>query len=204
MMNPFIRIIEILVSVVLPLLLFYLRSSWSQREIYINVTFLPILWYVFYAPIHELGHIVGCLLVGLEIKDYQLFSRFWEGSFGFAFVDIKEGYGENMKSFVVLMMPYLFDLISVMVGYFILLKYKIKNSFLVGIVLLILCVRPIYDLADNFVGYFLNHSDFVLASRIVGKSIVFTFVVISLLISITVTLSLLKKYKHYPMVEIEK
>lgn len=203
-MNPFIRIIEILVLVVLPLLLFYLRSSWLQKEIYINVTFLPLLWYVFYAPIHELGHIVGCLLVGLEIRDYQLFSHFWEGSFGFAFVDIKEGYGENMKSFVVLLMPYFLDLISVIIGYFILLKYKIKNSFIVGIVFLILCVRPIYDLADNFIGYFLNHSDFVLASRIVGKSIVFTFVISSLVISVTLTLFLLKKYNHYPSIEIEK
>ncbi len=203
-MNPFIRIIEILVLIVLPLLLFYLRSSRSQREIYINVTFLPLLWYVFYAPIHELGHIGGCLLVGLEIKDYQLFSRFWEGSFGFAFVDIKEGYGENMKSFVVLLMPYLLDLISVMVGYFILLKYKIKNSFILGVMFLILSVRPIYDLADNFIGYFLKHSDFVLASRIVGKSIVFTFVIISFLISITLTIFLLKEYKLYRSIEIEK
>ena len=184
--------------VVLPLLFLYLRSNWPQKVINVNVIILPMIWYVFYAPLHELGHILGCFIVGLEIKDYQLFAHFWEGNFGFAFVDIKDGYGENMNSFVILILPYMLDLISIVIGYYLLSRYKIINSFLFGLVFLLFNIRPLYDLVDNFIGYFLNHSDFVLASRIVGSLVIFTFVIISIIIGITLILLLLKRYKHYP------
>jgi hypothetical protein len=184
--------------VVLPLLVLYLRSNWPQKLIYANVIILPLIWYVFYAPLHELGHILGCLIVGLEIKDYQLFSHFWEGNFGFAFVDIKEGYGENMNSFVILILPYMLDLISIVIGYYLLTRYKIINSFLFGLVFLLSNVRPLYDLVDNFIGYYSNHSDFVLASRIIGSLVIFTFGIISIIFGITLLLLLLKRYKQYP------
>ncbi len=202
-MNPFFRILEILILVVLPLLVLFLRSNWPIKVIYVNVTVLPLLWYVFYAPLHELGHVLGCFIVGMEIKDYQLFAHFWAGNFGFAFVEIKEGYGENMRSFVILIMPYVLDLVSIAIGYCLLTRYKIKNSFLFGLVFLLFSVRPLYDLVDNFIGYFYNHSDFVLASRIVGSLAVFSFVISSVLVGITVILLLLKRFKHYPELVVE-
>jgi hypothetical protein len=200
-LNPFFRIIEILILVVLPLLFLYLRSNWPQKVINVNVIILPLIWYLFYAPLHELGHIVGCFIVGLEIKDYQLFAHFWEGNFGFAFVDIKDGYGENMNSFVILILPYMLDLISIVIGYYLLSRYKIINSFLFGLVFLLFNIRPLYDLVDNFIGYYLNHSDFVLASRIAGSLVIFTFVIISIIIGIMFILLLLKRYKQYPKLQ---
>ena len=203
-MNPFFRIIEILALVVIPLLVFYLRSNWSKKEIIINVIILPLIWYVSYAPIHELSHVLGCIVVGADITDYRLFAHFWEGSFGFAYVDVKGGLGVNMNSLIILISPYILDFISIIVGYYILTKYKINNSLLFGLAFLIFCLRPLYDIADNYIGYYLNHSDFVLASKIAGNSIIFTFVIMSLLIGITLTLLFLKKYVHFPKVEIEK
>jgi hypothetical protein len=197
-MNPFLRITEILVLVVLPLLIVYLRSSWSGKDIYVNVTVLPLLWYLFYAPIHESGHILGCIVVGADITDYRLFTHFWEGSFGFAYVDVQGGLGVNMHSFIILVMPYLLDLISIATGYYVLIHNKIKNPFLFGLVFLIFSVRPLYDLADNFIGYFYNHSDFVLASQIAGPLIIFAYVILSVLTAITLILLLMQKYKYYP------
>jgi len=197
-LNPFYRILEILVLIVLPLLFIYLRSKWASKEIYINVIVLPLIWYVFYAPIHELSHILGCIIVGAPITNYRLFAHFWEGSFGFAYVDVKGGLDVNMDSLIILISPYILDFISIVIGYYILTRYKIKNSFLFGLVFLIFSIRPVYDLVDNFIGYYLNHSDFVLASRIVGNLVIFTFVIISIIIGITLTLLLLKKYKQYP------
>ena len=202
-MNPFLRIIEILVLVVLPLLIVYLRSSWTNKEIYINVIILPLLWYLFYAPIHELGHMLGCIIVGANITDYRLFAHFWEGSFGFAYVDVTGGLDVNMNSFIILILPYLLDLISIVIGYYLLTRYKFKNSFLFGLVFLSFSVRPLYDLVDNSIGYFLNHSDFVLASQIVGGLLIFTFVIISIIIGIALILLLLKKYKQYPDLVLE-
>ena len=59
------------------------------------------------------------------------------------------------------------------------------------------------NLVDNFIGYYLNHSDFVLASRIVGSLVIFTFVIISIIIGITLILLLLKRYKQYPKLVLE-
>jgi hypothetical protein len=199
-LNPNFRILEILVLVVLPLLIFYLRSSWPKKEVIINVIILPLIWYVFYAPIHELCHILGCLIVGTEIKDYQLFAHFWEGKFGFAFVDIKDGYGENVSTFIILIMPYILDIISIITGYYLLIRYKIKKSFFCGLVLLLLNVRPVYDLIDNFAGYFQNHSDLVMAGRIAGNALTFLFIIVSVITGIILVLFLLKKYKQHPRV----
>ncbi|MCB9247646.1 MAG: hypothetical protein H6613_03480 [Ignavibacteriales bacterium] len=117
-MNPIYRIIEILILIVLPILVLFLRSTWSKKEIYLNVSILPLIWYLFYAPIHELGHVLGCFIVGVEISDFQLFSHFWEGSYGFTFVNIKGGYSENMSSFIILISPYLLDQISIILGFY--------------------------------------------------------------------------------------
>ena len=199
-MNPFLRIIEILILIVLPPLILFLRSSWPNKEIYFSVIILPLIWYLFYAPIHELGHILGCAIVGAEITNYRLFAHFWEGSFGFAFVDVKNGLGENMSSFIILISPYVIDLISIIIGYYILTRYRIKNSFLLGLTFLIFSVRPLYDLVDNFIGYYFNHSDFVLASKIISNLIIFSFVIISTVTGIILVLLLLKKYKGYPKI----
>jgi len=200
-LNPILRIIEILILVVLPLLIVYLRSSWPNKEINFNVIFLPLIWYVFYAPIHEIGHILGCVIVGAEIKDYQLFAHFWEGSFGFAYVDVQGGLDVNMNSLIILISPYILDFISIIIGYYILTRYKIKNSFLLGLTFLIFCLRPLYDIVDNYIGIFYNHSDLVLTSKIIGEYITYSYGIISVTISLIAIILLLNKYKNYPKVE---
>ncbi len=108
-----------------------------------------------------------------------------------------------MSSFIILIFPYILGLISMLIGYFILARYKIKNSFLVGLIFLILSVRPLYDLVDNYIGYYFNHSDFVLASRIVGNSVISIFTVTSMIIGVTLILVLYRKYKQYPKIVFE-
>ncbi len=202
-MSIFYRLIEILVLIVLPLLVLFLRSNWSRKEININVTILPILWYIFYAPIHEFSHILGCFFVGAEIKDYRLFAHFWEGDFGFAFVDVKGGYDINYDSLLILIFPYILDLFSILIGYYILSKSQIKNSFLVGLTFLMFCLRPLYDIIDNYIGIFYNHSDLVLTSEIIGKFITYSYGIITTGIGLVIVLVLLKKYNHYPNIEKE-
>lgn len=178
-----------------------MRSSWPNKEINFNVIFLPLIWYVFYAPLHEIGHILGCVIVGAEIKDYQLFAHFWEGSFGFAYVDVQGGLDVNMNSLIILISPYILDFISIIIGYYILMRYKIKNSFMIGVAFLIFILRPIYDIVDNYIGIFYNHSDLVLTSKIIGEYITYSYGIISVTISLIAIILLVNKYKNYPKVE---
>jgi len=200
-LNAFCRITEILVLLILPLLVIYLRSNWASKEIYFNVIILPLIWYLFYAPIHELSHILGCIIVGSKITDYRLFTHFWEGSFGFAYVDVQGGLDVNMNSLIILISPYILDFISIIIGYYILTRYKIKNSFLLGLTFLIFCLRPLYDIVDNYIGIFYNNGDLVLTSKIIGEYITYSYGIISVTISLIAIMLLLNKYKNYPKVE---
>ena len=199
-MNTFYRLIEILVIIVLPLLLFYLRSKWPQKEIVINAIVLPLLWYLFYAPIHELSHMVGCVVVGSDINDYRLFAHFWEGSFGFAYVNVKGGLGVNINSLVILISPYALDFFSILAGYYVLSRFKTKNSFLTGLIFMFLCLRPTYDLIDNYLGIIYNHSDFVLVIKIIGGFITYCLGIITVGLGIFVIIKILDKYKDYPLI----
>jgi hypothetical protein len=58
MLNYLDYLLEILLVVVLPLLVLYLKGNWPVRKILPSLLFIPILWYFTYAPLHELGH--GC------------------------------------------------------------------------------------------------------------------------------------------------
>jgi hypothetical protein len=197
-LNIFFRLIEILVLIVLPLLIFYLRSKWPQKENVILVTVLPLLWYLFYAPIHELSHILGCIIVGAEIKDYRLFAHFWQGEFGFAYVDIAGGLGTNFKSLIILISPYLLDFLFLIIGYFILSRYKTKNSFLTGLIFLFLCLRPAYDIIDNYLGIFYNYSDFVLVIEIIGRFLTYSYGLVTAAFAAYAISRILHKYKNYP------
>ena len=203
-MNPLFRIIEILLILVIPLLILYLRSNCQNREMYANVILLPLIWYLFYAPVHEFSHILGSLLVGAEITDYRLFAHFWEGSFGFAYVEFKNGLAINFRSLIILIFPYLLDLFAIIIGYYILTKYKIKNSFLFGLTFLFLCLSPLYDLIDNYLGIYYNHSDLVLTTEIIGHTFTYLFVFISISTGILVIIGLLTKYKNYHFSNLSK
>jgi hypothetical protein len=198
-LNITFRLIEILAIIVLPLLVFYLRSKWPQKEIVIFLIVLPLLWYLFYAPIHELSHILGCIIVGAEIKDYRLFAHFWEGDFGFAYVDVAGGLGVNYKSLIILIAPYVLDFLSLILGYFILIRHKTKNSFLAGLIFLFLCLRPAYDIFDNYLGIIYNHSDFVLVIKIMGWFLTYTFGLVMAVFAAFAIGRILHIYKNYPL-----
>lgn len=45
-----------------------------------------ILWYLTYAPLHELSHIVGTYLAGGKVVDVKLIPSFWMGEFAVAWI----------------------------------------------------------------------------------------------------------------------
>ena len=106
-----------------------------------------------------------------------------------------------MNSLIILISPYILDFISIIIGYYILTRYKIKNSYLFGLAFLIFCLRPLYDTVDNYIGIFYNHSDLVLTSKIIGEYITYSYGIMSVTISLIAIILLLNKYKNYPKVE---
>ena len=57
---------EILLVVVMPLLVLYLKGNWPLRKVIPPLVIIPVFWYFTYAPLHELSHAAG--LYWLEAK----------------------------------------------------------------------------------------------------------------------------------------
>ena len=64
MQNYLVNTCEILLVVVMPLLVLYLKGNWPLRKVIPALVIIPVLWYFTYAPLHELSHAAGTYLVG--------------------------------------------------------------------------------------------------------------------------------------------
>ena len=81
MQNYPVYTFEILLIVVMPLLVLYIKGSWPLRKVIPCIMVIPILWYFTYAPLHELSHAAGIYLVGCKVIVWKLIPRFWLGEF---------------------------------------------------------------------------------------------------------------------------
>ncbi len=136
--------LEILFTIVLPLLILYLRGNWRLRTDVFCLLSLPPLWYLTYSPLHELSHIVGTYLVGGTVVDYKLMPRFWAGEFGRAWINTN-GVPYDWHQLVSTSAPYIFDLLCLGLSIGILRQGLSKRPFVIGIVFMFLCLRPAFD-----------------------------------------------------------
>ena len=150
-MDNIINTIEIALLIMLPLIVFYRRSAWKLNTYIFIIPILYVCWYLSYGLLHELMHMFGVWILGKKIIDFQLFPRFWTGDFGTGFV--KYNFEADKKDFVIIILPYIRDIIFLFIGYLILKKKLIKNVFLTGLILVILIYSSLYDIANNYLAY---------------------------------------------------
>jgi hypothetical protein len=123
--------IEILLIIVIPLIMLYLRGKWPLNIIVMCLLVIPILWYLTYAPIHELSHILGTYLAGGKVVGHKIIPRFWMGEFAVAWVKTIE-LTHPWQNLVMLSAPFLLDLVSIIAGAVVLHRRLSKNAFWVG------------------------------------------------------------------------
>ena len=141
---------EILLVIVTPLLVLYLRGRWPLRIAMACLCVIPVVWYLAYAPIHELSHALGTILVGGRIVDVKLIPSFWEGTFAVAWVR-SEGLGPAWP--VMTGAPYVIDVAFVVASLLVLWRRPSRNALVVGLLLMLLCLRPAFDLVCETVGF---------------------------------------------------
>jgi hypothetical protein len=86
MSNATLITFEVLLIIPIPLVILYLRGKWPMKIVCICLFVIPILWYLTYAPLHELSHILGTHIAGGSVIDYKLIPRFWMGEFAGAWI----------------------------------------------------------------------------------------------------------------------
>ena len=147
--------IEILVVIVAPLLILYLTGPWPMRIVIPCLLSIPVLWYLTYAPIHELSHVLGAYLVGGSVTELKLIPSFWRGEFGRAWIT-PEGLLAPWQQLVMTSAPYVLDGVSVAVGFFALQGRRLRRPFVLGVLLMLLCLRPAFDVVCETVAFALG------------------------------------------------
>ena len=151
MQSGLLTLVQILLVVVTPLIVLYLRGNWRLRDITACLCLIPVLWYLTYAPIHEWSHVVGTYLAGGSVTDYKLIPRFWAGEFGGAWIT-PAGLTHPWQKLAMSSAPYVADLASIAAGMSVLRRRASRNAWVVGLVFMLLCLRPAFDFVCESVG----------------------------------------------------
>jgi len=183
----------------LPLIKFYQRSNWAKKQNLINILLLSFLFFIIYAPLHELSHFIAAKLTGVEIINFQFFNKYGVEDFQNAYIETGER--SIFQDFVILIAPYVKDIIFAFVSFLILRTKHIRLSFFVGMIFSIGLLYSIFDIVDNFFAYLIqDFGDWNRLSRIIGDF--WTSVIGVGMFSITLYLTYLifSIYKGFPQV----
>jgi hypothetical protein len=198
MNNDMLMTLEILLVIDAPLLFLYLKGKWPLRTVILCLLSIPVLWYLTYAPLHELSHIAGTYLVGGRVVYYKLIPKFWLGEFGHAWIT-SQGISKSWQQFISTSSPYLGDDICIIIGYFILRRNFSKNPFIVGLVFMLLCLRPAFDFVCETIAFLSGtRGDIYTIENIIGSFWTWSFILLSMALSLISTASILKRFAGFP------
>jgi hypothetical protein len=190
--------LEILLTIVTPLLFLYLRGTWGLRNIIFCLFVIPVVWYLTYSPLHELSHVAGTYLAGGKVTYIKLIPRFWLGEFAQAWIT-REDITRGWQLLVSTGFPYILDVLSVATGIWLLQRGFAKSAFLVGLVFMLVCLRPFFDLICEAIAFYAgNRNDFYWIAQIVGEFSTWTFLTLSLGLSLVSILTVLRRFTKFP------
>ena len=189
---------EILLAIVLPLLFLYLKSNWSKRSIIFCSSLIPLFWYLTYAMIHELSHMLGTYLAGGWVTDFKLFPRLWPREFPPAWIN-SEGLTQTWQNLLCGSAPYIVDVICIGVGLFILRRRFITNAFIVGLIFMLLILRPTYEFMSELTGFLsTSWSDYNGIRSMIGNDLIWLYIIFSLALSLGSVLVILRRFVGFP------
>jgi len=183
---------EILLVVVMPLLVLYIKGNWPLRKIIPPLVVIPILWYFAYAPLHELSHAAGIYLVGGKAIGYKLIPSFWLGEFSGAWV-LPSGITQSWQQLTMSAFPLILDVVSCIAAILVLRRCSSRNPFFMGLAFMLLCLRPAIDFVFESIGFLTGwRGDVWYMQQIAGPFATRSFILISIglaVYSISSTLS---------------
>jgi len=171
---------EILLVVVMPLLVLYLKGNWPLRKVIPPLVIIPVLWYFTYAPLHELSHAAGIYLVGGKVIVYKLMPRFWLGELGGARV-IPSGITQSWQQITMSAFPYLLDIVCFVAAIFVFRRGSSRNPFVIGLAFMLVCLRPACDFVFEPIAFLSGiRGDFYAMQQIVGPFAIWSFILLSI------------------------
>jgi hypothetical protein len=202
-MDKLITTIEIALIILLPLIRFYQRSTWTYKSYILNIILLYLIWLFSYAILHELCHMLGSWITGAKILDYQLIPPYWKGDFKTAYIN--SHFENDFQAFVSGIFPYFRDIVFSTIGFLILKRKGINNSFFIGLIFILFILSPLYDIVNNYLAFVLGAlNDFNGLAIRFGHFFTNTIGILFTSITIIIMFGILKIYKNYPEIVMEK
>jgi hypothetical protein len=184
--------VEILLFLVIPLLVLYLKGNWPLRQVIPCIVVIPIIWYFTYSPFHELSHAAGVYLVGGKVIQYRLIPPFWSGEFARAWIT-PSGITQSWQQITTTAFPYLLDVVCFIVALFVFRRGFSRNPFLVGLAFMLLCLRPAGDFVFEPIAFLSgDRNDFYALQQIVGPFAIWSFILLSIGLAIYAIVSTLR------------
>jgi hypothetical protein len=197
-MNHLLTTVEILITIVAPLLVLYLRGRWKQQTMMVCMSTIPVLWYFVYAPIHELSHLLGAYLVGARVLEVKLIPSFWLGETAVAWIKA-EGFTNEWTELIMTSAPYVLDCVSIGIGVYILQRTLSRNAFVVGFLFMLLCLRPAFDLICETIGFVSGfRGDLFHIALTIGDLATWALLAISISFSVYAIVVVLGRFKGFP------
>jgi hypothetical protein len=180
MQNYLLYTCEILLVVVMPLLVLYLKGNWPLRKVIPPLVVIPVLWYFTYAPLHELSHAAGIYLVGGKVIVWKLIPRFWLGEFARAWL-IPSGITQSWQQLTMSVFPYMLDVVCFIVAIIVFRPRSPGDPFLIGLAFMLLCLRPACDFVFEPIAFLSgDRGDFYAIQQIIAPFAVWSFILISI------------------------
>lgn len=197
MQNYLLYTFEILLVVVMPLLVLYIKGNWPLRKVIPPLVVIPILWYFTYAPLHELSHAAGVYLVGGKVIVWKLIPRFWLGEFGGAWIT-PSGITQSWQQLTISAFPYLLDVVCFIVAIVVFRRGSSRNPFFIGLAFMLLCLRPACDFVFEPIAFLSgDRGDFYAIQQIVGPFATWSFILISIGLAVYSILSTLSHFVSF-------
>jgi hypothetical protein len=189
---------EILLVIDIPLMILYLKGNWPVRTTMKCLLSIPVLWYLTYSPLHELSHVAGTYLAGGKVIYVKLIPRFWLAEFGQAWIT-PVGLRESWQQLVMTSSPYILDVACIATGIFLLRRDFSKNPFILGFIFMLLCLRPAFDFVCETIAFLSgNLGDIYQIKGKIGVLMTWSFIVISLGLSLISILIILRRFIGFP------
>lgn len=185
---------EVFLTIVTPLLALYLHGGWRPRTVATCMVGIAVVWYLTYAPIHELSHAAATVLAGGRIVDIKLIPSFWEGTFAVAWVHTA-GLDQPWQQLAMGGAPYAVDVACVAAGLAVVRPRLSRNALAVGLLFMLLILRPTFDLVSETVGFVGGfRGDLWHAEAIVGSAALWSFLSVSLALGMLSAVVVLRGY----------
>lgn len=144
--------LQIALLIILPLLIYYRRVDLQFSQIVLFIAVIYLIWYVTYSTLHELRHLLPALLLNEHIIDIQLFPNFLQGELSGGHITTQ--YSSLRNEFIIVVFPYLTDILFAILGAVVLTKLvKRPGPLIFGLLLTIFITSPLFDVTNNYVAF---------------------------------------------------